>query len=222
MKERQTRMDVKAVEQSINSPSTSLIDMRLDPSKRPLTGLDIDHFRSRHGRQTVDVIYALCLQNSAAYNIEVREPYLSYTMEMLLRLYDMYPSDPPWKTIEPRQAFEMIYGDVEAQFRGTEFENEAKLALYRRFTAGCGRSIYTAYRWIVSGGNSKRAITKIFAKLSALDNPRETFEMLARTMFKARGADFDDFCPMPTIENPPQPKRRGPPPKAARLQNKTA
>lgn len=204
---------VDRVEEAIKSPKQ--INLQLDPSKRPLAGLDIDYFRSRHELQTVDVIYALCIQNSAAYNKTVREPFLTYTMEMLIRLYDLYPGHSPWKLIDPNQAFEILYGDVMEQFRGTEFEKEARLALFRRFTAACGRSIYTAYRWIQSGGNSKRGITKIFAKLTALPNPRETLETLARSMYKARGADFDQYCPMPTLENPPQPKRRGPPPRDA-------
>lgn len=203
---------VDEVKEAINAPKK--IDLQLDPSKRPLAGLDIDHFRSRHELQTVDVIYALCIQNSAAYNKIVRVPHLSYTMEMLIRLYDLYPENAPWKSITPNQAFDILYGDVVEQFRGTEFENEARLALYRRFTAACGRSIYTAYRWIKSGGNSKRGITNIFAKLSIIDNPRQVLETLARSMYKSRGViDFDDYCPMPTLENPPLPKRRGPPPR---------
>jgi hypothetical protein len=205
-----------AIENAINSPKA--IDLRLDRSKRPLAGLDIDYFRSGHELQTVDVIYALCIQNSAAYNKIVREPFLSYTMEMLIRLYDLHPGHSPWKLIEPTQAFDILYGDVVEQFRGTEFEKEARLALYRRFTAACGRSIYTAYRWIQSSGNGKRGITKIFAKLSILENPRLVFETLARSMYKARGVDFDAFFPMPQIDNPPKPKRRGPPPRAAKAE----
>jgi len=190
------------------------VDLRLDPSKRPLAGMDINSFRSRHGLQTVDVIYALCIQNSASYNKAVRLPLLPYTMEMLIRLYDLHPAHAPWKSIEPTQAFDMLYGDIVEQFRDTEYESEARLALYRRFTAACGRSVYSAYRWIEMGGNSKRGITKIFAKLSLLDRPREELEMIAKTMYKVRGIDFELLCPMPTLENPPLPKRRGPPPKA--------
>lgn len=203
------------VEKAINYPKS--IDMGLDPSKRPLAGLDVDYFRSRHELQTVDVIYALSIQNSAAYNKVVRDTYLSYNMEMLIRLYDLYPENAPWKLIEPTQAFDMLYGDVVEQFRGTEFEKEARLALFKRFTAACGRSIFTAYRWIESGGNSKRGITNIFAKLSILDNPRFVLETLARNMYKVRGVDFDSYSPMPTIENPPKPKRRGPPPRPEHL-----
>lgn len=204
---------IDEVDEALNAPKG--IDLGLDPSKRPLAGLDIEYFRSRHELQTVDVIYALCIQNSAAYNKVVRVPHLTYTMEMLIRIYDLYPSHSPWKLIEPTQAFDFLYGDVVEQFRGTEFEKEARLALYRRFTAACGRSIFTAYRWVQSGGKSKRGITKIFAKLSLLDNPRLTLETLARSMYKSRGVDFDAVCPMPSIDNPPKPKRRGPPPRVA-------
>lgn len=202
---------IAEVEEAIKAPK--VVNLNLDPSQRPLTGLDIDYFRSHHGLPTVEVINALCIQNSAAYNKAVREPVLPYNMEMLIRLYDLHTEPAPWVFIEPTKAFEMLYGDVMEQFRGTEYEKDARLALYKRFTAGCGRSIFTAYRWIDEEGKSKRGVTKVFAKLSKLDNPREVFESLARTIFKSRGVDFDSFCPMPTLENPPKPKPRGPTPK---------
>ncbi len=200
---------VTAVEAALLKPK---IDPSIDMSKRPMTGRDIDRFRGRHHMQTVDVIYALCIQNSAAYNRVVRAPVLSYEMEMLIRLYDMHPGHSPWKLLEPKQAFNMLYGDAMEQFRGTEFEEEARLALYGRFMAACGRSIYTAYRWIEKDGNCKRGIAKIFAKLSVLDDPRQVMEGLARSMYRFRNVDFDEYMPMPTLANPPQPKPRGPTP----------
>lgn len=201
---------VQAVEAALGNP---VIDLSIDSSKRPLAGTDADRFRGRHELQTVDAIYALCIQNSAAYNKVVRQSCLPYEMEMLIRLYEMHPGHSPWKVIDPKQAFTILYGDVAEQFRGTEYEEEARLALYRRFTAACGRSIYTAYRWMESEGNCKRGIAKIFAKLSMLDNPRVVLETLARNMYRFRGVSFDDFCPMPTIENPPLPRPRGPAPR---------
>lgn len=201
-----------AATKAINQPK--VVNLELSPDLRPLAGIDIDYFRSRHERQTVDVIFALCIQNSAAYNRVLRTPYLKYSMEMLLRLYDMKPEDSPWKVIEPYQAFEMLYGNILKIFAGTEYESEARQALYRRFTAACGRSIYTAYRWVDSRGKCTRDIEKIFAKLTLFDNPSEVFETMAQKMYKARGVDFNELCPMPTLENPPLPKRKGPKPKS--------
>jgi hypothetical protein len=185
------------------------VDLSLHPSMRPLTGMDIDFFRGRHELANVEVIHALCIQNSASYNEIVRYSHLKYDMEMLLRLYELEPE--PWKSVGPGDIFHLMYGDILEQFRGTSYEKDAKTALYLRFTAGCGRSVFSGYRWIEKNGSAKRGVMKIFSKLAMMDNPRQVFEDLARQMYKVRGFDFDEFCPMPTLDNPPLPKKRGPP-----------
>lgn len=206
-----TKTKVDPIQEALNRPRQ--IDTSVDASKRPLVGLDIIHFRGRHSLQNSEVINALCIQNSATYNEVVREGILEYSMELLLRLYDDYPSGAPWKTIKPSQAFDLMYGEILEKFRNTPYEKDAKLALVNRFTSAMGRSVFTGYRWMKYGGESKRGITKIFAKLSVLDNPRGVLEKFARMMFKVRGLDFDQLHPIPTLENPPQPKPRGPTPK---------
>ena len=202
----------KDIEASVNKP-TVLIDERIDPSKRPLMGLDIEYFRSRHQLHAVDVIYALCIQNGAAYNKMLCSAYLPYTTEMLIRLYDMYPEHTPWRLMAPKDAFEFIYGDVIQEFKGSGFEDEARIALFRRFAACCGRSLFTAYRWVQFDGASKRGVAKVFSRIATLDNARAVLEDLARQMYHVRGYNFDGLFPMPSLENPPVYKKRGPPPK---------
>lgn len=194
--------------------------LKVDPKDRPMTGRDIDTFRARHKLQTVDVIYALCIQSSALYNRTLRSESIPFATELLIRLYDLRPGHAPWREVTPMDAFEILYADVLRKFKGTIYEKDARLALYRRFTACFGRSVYTAYRWLETGGNhstkrgnSKRAILKVFAKLSTLDNPREVLEGVSRQMLKVRGIDLDATYPLPTLENPPPKKKRGPQPK---------
>jgi hypothetical protein len=193
------------------APSGGAIDTAVDVSRRPMVGRDIERFRARHGLHAVDVIYALCIQNSAKYNEVLRMPEMPHTLELLIRLYDQFPGHTPWLTVSPREAFDMLYSDVMRPFEGTEYAKEVRLALYRRFTAILGRSVFTAYRWIQSEGNSKSSVGKICAKLSVIPNPRGVIENLARLMYKVRGIDFEREYPLPTPESPPKPKRRGPP-----------
>lgn len=200
-------------------------DLDPDISNRPLSGQDLVKFRARHGLQTVDAIYALGLQNSATYNklSALRPPEkLPFALEMLIRLYDRHPGHAPWGEVTATQAFERLYGDVQKQFKGTEHQEDARLALFRRATALFGRSVYTAYRWFQSDGKGKQVISKIFQKLASLENPRKVLEDIARQMYRVRGYEFDRLCPLPTLENPPLPRRRGPLPKHLREQQRDA
>lgn len=203
-------------------PVTWKIDTNIvDLSKRPLVGEDINRWRARHRLQIVDAIYALGISNSAKYNaILRRKKALPFSFELLMRLYDRYPAHAPWERVTMQDAFGFLYGDIKEQFEREKFSHEVlkevRLALYRRFTNALGRSVYTAYRWIDQGGNASAQIEKICSILSTMDNPREVLESLTREMYKTRRADFDQMFPIPEVENPPQPKRRGPVPKAVK------
>lgn len=192
-------------------PVTWPINTALDLSERPMTGHDIARWRARHKLQTSDSIYALCIQNSAKYNEMLNRESLPFTLELLIRLYDISAEHAPWKLVSPKQAYTMLYGDVETLFTGSPYAKEVRLALYRRFTGGMGRSVYTAYRWVQSDGNAKSQVGKIFSKLALMQNPRQVLESIVRTMFHTRREDFDQMFPLPTVESPPQPKHRGPP-----------
>lgn len=204
------------------SPAEAFVDFddnTEDISARPMSGQDLWRFRSRHQLQTHDAIYALGIQNSAIYNklSKISAPdKLPFVLEMLIRLYDRHPGHAPWGEVTAMQAFERVYGEHQRMFRGTSHEKEARLALYRRFTALFGRSVFTAYRWLESDGKGKQAVNKIFQKLLTLENPRKVLEDIAKLMYRVRGVDLDQMCPLPTLENPPAPRRRGPLPKAER------
>lgn len=195
-------------------PVTWDVDISLPISQRPLTGADIRWFASRHNLKLADVIYALCIQNSAKYNETLRLKSLPFTLELLIRLYDKFPKHSPWTPIRPDAAFSKLYGENMKEFVGRPNELEARRALYWRFTSALGRSVFTAYRWLQLDGAAKPQILKIFAKLAEVENGRQALEEISRLMFKVRHADLDAEYPMPThraLDSPPPPPRRGPP-----------
>lgn len=186
------------------------IDTSVDTSGRPLTGSDIERFRARHHLKLEDVTFALCLGSSAKFNVACRLPSLPFTLEMLMRIYDESPSHAPWGEVTPQAAFEMLYGSVVRDFAGSPVFKEVQLDLYARFAGAIGRSRFAALRWIRGAGNAKGQVTKVFGKLSAMKNPRETLERLARVMYTTRRHNFDSLYPMPSLAHPPEPRRRGP------------
>lgn len=199
---------LKRIEDAVNNPAN--IDSNLNADLRPLQGLDLERFRAKHNLQTVDVIYALCIQNGAKFNRLVRAPSLPYAVELLIRMYEKYPEHTPWRTIAPNEAFDILYGEILDQFKDTPYFKEARTALYRRFAATCGRSLFTAYRWVMSEGASKKGVSKVFSKICIMENPRQILEDLTRQMYSVRGFDFDQYFPIPTLDNPPLPRKPGP------------
>ena len=171
----------------------------------------------------------MCIQNSAKFNEVCRLPVLKpdpdypevevraesealpFTLELLIRLYDESPGHASWTQVSPRSAFETLYGSVANDFAGSSLAKDVRLALYRRFTGAMGRSIYTAYRWVQSHGNAKAQVGKVFGKLMSVKDPRETLERIAKLMYKTRRLDLDELYPLPSLEDPPTPRRRGPP-----------
>jgi hypothetical protein len=197
--------------------------LAIDSEDRPYTGADVIALRrnSNYQLNDADVLFALCIKTNSQYNAISRLDKLDYDLEMLIRLYHRFPSYNPWRKLSASEAFTLIYGDLLSEFRATPYEDAARLALFRRFTAACGRSLYTAYRWLGSGksgheGTSRR-IEKILSKLQVVDNPRAIFEEIAKLMHRVRGLDLDKIAPLPTLSNPPEPKRRGPIPKIKQI-----
>lgn len=185
------------------------INLSLDTSKRPLAGPDVERWQAKHRLMRHDVIYALGLQNVAKYNALLRSSEVGFATELLIRLYDRFPQHAPWTTVTPKEAFEIIYGDVLRDFEGTPFAKDVRLALYRRMTQAFGRHVSTAYRWDQSDGNAKISVKKILSIVCGQSNPRDALEATVRQMFKVRGKDFDAEVPLPTRDSPPQPRKRG-------------
>lgn len=183
----------------------------MDLSMRPMAGIDLNNFRGRFSLHMADAIYALSIQNSAAFNKMGKSQALSYDIEMLIRLYYKHPGPAPWLYVTPRRGFELLYGPLMAVFEGTPYEREARLALQNRYVVVMGRSTFTGYRWMDKAGNAKLQVGRTLAKLTEIPNPRDVIEEIAKVMLRVRGRDLDMEVPLPDINNPPLPKRRGPP-----------
>lgn len=192
--------------------------MRFARVNRPLTGKDLAEFRIQNGVRKRDAIFALGIPNFVNYTKICKTPgALPIEKELLIRLYDQYPRHVAWRTIQPKQLFEMLYGDLMAKFVGTEHETPARLALYTRIMACFGRSPSTAYRWFEgpelgendSGGRAKVEILMLMNLLSTMENPREVFEALARQTLACRGLDLETRFPLPDPSNPPPVRKPG-------------
>lgn len=196
-------------------------EMRFAKVTRPLTGKDLAGFHSSYNIKKRDAIFALGIPNFVNYTKICRTTdALPIEKELLIRLYDQYPRHAAWRTVQPRQLFDMLYGDLMSKFAGTEHELPARLALYTRIMACFGRSASTAYRWFEGpdlsddgesegGGRAKAEILMLMNLLSTMENPREVFEALARQTLAARGIDLDTKYPLPDPSNPPPVRKPG-------------
>lgn len=195
------------------------VDLSVDSSLRPLTGMDVDNFRARHQLMVSDIVYLFALPGSAQYNRVVRgdrspRP-LPYIREFLLRICDRYPSPPPWRVVSMREAFELLYGPCLQPFDGTPQAGAARVMAYARFTALLGRSSFSAYRWIEKAGRAKPEMARTLAKILEREDPRQSAEDIARAIWQVRGVDFDKTFPAPAPNNIPTQKRRGRVPQAS-------
>jgi hypothetical protein len=187
------------------------VDMSLLPSRRPLTGPDIDRFRTRNGLSIAEASHALALTSPAAYGKACRLGVLPITREVLIRLYDMSPRPVPWVKVRPAKAFEMIYGEILSFWKGKPEYEAAKLDLYGRFTLLLGRESTDAYRWIGQGGAARNDVLRILAKLTDFEDQRIALEGAGKHVLRLRGIDLDQIYPLPTEDNPPRRRLRGRP-----------
>jgi hypothetical protein len=198
------------------------VDQELPTSKRPLTGYDILRFQGQFNMQRADVIYALAVTNPIMLTRAMSSrKALEFSVELLLRMYLKKPGPAPWRTFSPSEGLEMVYGDVLKLFAGTEHEAEAQKVCERRMVQCFGRHSTTAYRWFEMEGRSKQVVARVLAKLSEIGGSedyaarRDMLEGIARQMYHVRGTKALDE-PLPTLEHPPQPRRRGPVPGSRR------
>lgn len=194
----------KLVAQKIKAINSIPVAIDVDPSLRPLCGQDVEMFRARHCLLIPDMIYMLALLSGSQYNaVAANVMPLSYDTEFLVRICDAYPTPPPWVHISMHEAFNMLYGpalrDIEAVH--PELVDQARVILNYRFTALCGRSSFSGYRWIEGEGAAKRSMYRVMAKIFERQDPLATAEQMARLIWGVRGIDFDATFPMPTAEN---------------------
>lgn len=199
----------KLVAQKISAINSIPVAVDVDPSMRPLCGYDVEMFRVRHRLLIPDMIYMLAILSGSQYNAVAASPFpLSYDAEFLVRICDTYPTPPPWEHISMHEAFNMLYGPALSQIENPALVDQARVILNYRFTALCGRSSFSGYRWIEGDGAAKRSLYRVMAKIFERQNPLQTAEQMARLIWRVRGIDFDETFPMPSPEN--MATRRGP------------
>jgi len=208
------------------------VDLAIDPKSRPLVGRDIAEWHHASRLDRLQVVQMLAMATPHAYRRITRgdgelEP-LPFDIEMLLRHYMRKPRRVSQR--RPIDVFEHIYGPRLREFEGTPSHEAARVMLYSRFGAMLGRTVFSVYRWFktnVSGqyGGVSGTLRRLLDQLP--DDPKEMrdeLEGLAKVTFKNRGYDFDAMFPMPSVDNPPQPRKTGPRPKvnqAAALSQET-
>ena len=194
----------KLIAQKISAIKSIPVAVDVDPSMRPLCGHDVEAFRAKHRLLIPDMTYMLALLSGSQYNAVAINPCpLSYDAEFLVRICDAYPTPPPWEQISMHEAFNMLYGPALAKIEkaNPEILDQARVILNYRFTALCGRSSFSGYRWIESEGAAKRSLYRVMAKIFERQDPLQTAEQMARLIWGVRGIDFDASFPMPSVDN---------------------
>lgn len=181
----------------------------LNLSLRPMIWRDLAEFSARHGRTAADMTYDLALLTSHAYTKKTeRRTVVDFDLELLTRLYEMYPSSCAWVRPDVSEMFERLYGPYLKTF-SAELEPIARLALGRRYARMLGRVDTAQYRWLSDGGQITRRLGNILSKIDEVskhgENPLEVLESLAKLVWGLRGVDIDKEYPVPTKESVQKP-----------------
>lgn len=174
-------------------------------SERPMMWNDIPEFATRHGRTIADIVYDLALLTSHAYAQQTKKrTVVPMDLEILVHLYDLYPSSCEWARPDIRKAFEFLYGPKIREFSGSG-EDVARLAVGRRFARLLGRVGTAQYRWLAEEGKVTRRLENIVSKIKDIGligaDPLTVFETLSKRCWALRGVDIDKTAPMPTAES---------------------
>lgn len=174
-------------------------------SQRPMIWNDIPEFATRHGRTIADIVYDLALLTSHAYAQKTKKrTVVPMDLELIVHLYDAYPSSCSWNRPDIREAFEFLYGSKIREFTGAN-ELVARLAMGRRYARLLGRVGTAQYRWLSEKGKVTRRLENIVSKIQDIastgDDPLLVFETLSRRCWALRGVDIDQMAPMPTAES---------------------
>lgn len=174
-------------------------------SERPMMWNDIPEFATRHGRTIADIVYDLALLTSHAYAQKTKKrTVVPMDLEILVHLYDMYPSSCGWARPDIREAFEFLYGAKIREFSGAS-EDVARLAVGRRYARLLGRVGTAQYRWLAEEGKVTRRLENIVSKIQDIaltgSDPGTVFETLSKRCWALRGVDIDKMAPMPTAES---------------------
>jgi hypothetical protein len=172
-------------------------------SERPVTWRDIAAFGKKHGRSQPDLVYDLTLQTLNTFAKRAKEPrVVPFDLEILLRLYDMFPESCRWKHPDIRVIFARFYKAKINRFK-PELRPNAQAAYTARFSMGLGRANTAHYRWFSDSEPTTvtrriRNILTIFETMyDNKINAEAVFDKLARESWALRGVDYDLACPVP-------------------------
>jgi len=158
---------------------------------------DLPRFAHKHGRASVEMMYDLGFNTTFHYtSMTGRAEVLPFDLELLLRIYDAYPSSCAWNKTAPSEAVDLIYGDLIAPYKGDlGAEAAVEMFLGQRLTAILDRSVTVLYRWLTKEGASSRRITMILTKIKAMGSTpqerRNAFESIALPAWRLRGVDIE-------------------------------
>lgn len=200
--------DVRAVGLSDKAPSVS-DGMRLPAAvealpldARPMLWTDLPALGGKYGRNAADMAYDLGVANRTVYARCVETALVvPFDLELLMRLYDRYPSSCAWQRPSIADVFELVYGDVIQSFPA-ELRASAFSVYGARFTRLLGRAPLVRYRWLLdetTGKGTTRRVLNIISKLYEAhqmgQSARYVLESIAVPMWRARGFDFDAAHP---------------------------
>jgi len=164
--------------------------------ERPLVWSDLPLFEARHGRNAHDMIYDLGMHQAGHYRSRVSlHEVLPFDIELLVRLYDRYPSSCTWTCPTLQDMFYRIYGSA-IEALEPALRDRARTAYGMRFARLLGRAPTVQYRWLWNTAmqdksGSTRRISNIISKIHEAsltgEQPRVVLEDLSVRMWALRG-----------------------------------
>ena len=176
----------------------------LPVGERPMVWSDLPVFEAKHGRNSLDMVYDLGIHARAQYQRNIQTPLVvPFDLELLMWLYDRYPSSCAWQRPTMHAVFDLVYGQVLESFPA-DLRPRAQIAYGVRFSRLLGRAPTVHYRWLVDDtsqgkAGTTRRIKNIVSKLQEAatkgDSAREVLESIAVAMWHRRGLDIDAVAP---------------------------
>lgn len=175
---------------------------QLSSDDRPLIWRDLPAFAAKHKRTTADIVYDLSLLTSHAVALKTpKATVVPFDLELLIRIFDRYPSSCAWSRPDVRATFEIMYGPFIKKLP-PELEDSVRLALGRRYAKLLGRVDTAQYRWLAADGQITRRLSNILSKIEDVhksgQDARLFFEYIAKRTWLLRGFDVDLKFPLPT------------------------
>ncbi len=186
-------------------------------ANRCFVGTDIERWRNLHELDESSAAFALGLKNYKRAVLQIKP--VSYTVELLMRLYNEKPGFGMWPKhqITMHDLFRSLYTNNCGIFAGTEHEVTARVDCQARLGKLFGRSTSRTYRWLYETkhigamflGAHGVSTRLILSKLSQFEDHGETLDRLSKLTYQLRGEMIDITTPVPTADCPPQRKTRG-------------